>query len=75
MAAFFNDTATVAAKIAITAHTTDSGHTWVKFAGGLTAPNIYPVGDGVITAGGGGSGAWQSSVIAPAPDASVLGSW
>lgn len=72
MAVFFNDTFTEAATTLLTAHTSDSGHTWVGWAGNLSpAPSVYTVGGGIVAQGSGGLSVWRTSNIAPGADVSV----
>lgn len=76
MAVFFNDTFTVGATTLLTAHTSDSGHTWSGFAGTLSpAPSVYTASGGAVASGAGAASVWRSSIIAPNVDVSVSQLW
>ena len=76
MAQFALDTSTVAATTLITARTTDSGHSWVNFAGiASPAPSSYTSFGGVIANGSGGLNIWRMSALPTPADVSLTQDW
>lgn len=76
MSVFFNDTFTEASTTLLTAHTSNSGHTWSGFAGGLSpAPSVYTTLGGVVGAGASSASVWRPSIISPTVDVSVSQLW
>jgi len=76
MTIFHNDTFTVGTQTPVTSHTSDSGHTWVGWAGTLTPPaNVFPTLGGVVGAGATNPSVWRPSIIAPTADVVVTQSW
>lgn len=70
MATFFNDTFTTGSTSSLTAHTADSGGTWVALAGSGTQPYVMSSFGGIATCSSALSTS-RSSVIAPGPDVTV----
>lgn len=73
MTTWFNDTFTEASTTLATSHTSDSGGTWVFWAGGTPAPSVYTILGGVLGNGSTGTQVYRTSVIAPAADCVISG--
>lgn len=73
MPKFFDDTCTVTATKLCTAHTTDSGHTWIHWAGATPVPSIYTTSSGVMASGSTSAQVVRSSVVSPT--AGVVVAW
>jgi hypothetical protein len=69
---WFHDTFTEASTTALTSHTSDSGHTWVHWAGSTTVPNVYSTLGGVVGAGATSVQVYRTSVIATSADVDVV---
>lgn len=68
MTTWFNDTFTEASTTLATSHTSDSGGTWVFWAGATPAPSVYTILSGSLGSGAAGTQVYRTSVIAPAAD-------
>lgn len=63
MAVFFNDTFTEGSyPLALSSHTSDSGHTWSVY-GGSGTPNLYAAQGGVVAAGATAITLWKASAV------------
>lgn len=73
MTQFFNDTFTTGSTVDLTAHTSESLHSWVQ-AKGTISPKVFTAAGGIVANGGGSTEAqvMRPSVIAPTADVSVL---
>lgn len=66
---WLHDTFTEAVNTLLTAHTSESGHTWVHWAGDTTSPGIYPaLGGGVVGSGAGSTQVFRTSAMAADAD-------
>lgn len=68
----FNDTFTTASTTLCTAHTSDSGGTWLHWAGATPDPSVYASSGGALASGAAGAQVVRASVISTSPDAPVL---
>lgn len=73
MTTFFRDTFTEASTTLVTSHTSDSGGSWVYWAGGTPAPSIYTILGGVLGSGSTTAQVYRGSVICPTADVIVAG--
>lgn len=68
---WFHDTFTEASTTALTSHTSDSGHTWVYWAGDATSPSVYTTLGGVVGSGGSAQ-VFRSSAIGTSADTEIV---